>query len=512
MKNYTLIVLCIALAMTTLLIGQNQTDQTDQIKISAQSGKVEKPESPNPWADDYTEISAMQNYLKWGTYNVHDPSCKLFGDTYYMYSTDAIFRERRRLIQNENLPFGNIQVRTSKDLVHWEFKGWAFDSIPQEAKEWVLEQSGGKGATNIWAPYVLEYQGRYRLYYSVSAFGLQTSYIGLAESDSPLGPWELKGCVVKTKRGDKMNAIDPSIVADALTGEQWMHYGSYFGGLYCVQLNPETGLTLHEGDQGHLTARRYDGRKNNNEAPEIIYNPKLNKYFLFVSYDPLMTTYNVRVGRSDSPEGPFIDYFGRDFREETDNLPLLTYPYRFENHPGWAGTGHCAVFSDAAGDFYMAHQARLSPDNHMMVLHVRKIFWTEDGWPVVSPERYAGIPDVLFTKEDVAGVWEWINLSESMDTRDLEAGQVLWGENQLRKNERCESVRLNLHADQTFTTPHQSGRWWYIAENLIQLVDFENRAMRLHVHAGQDWENERITWLATGLDSQGRSVWAKKIE
>ena len=52
--------------------------------------------SPNPWADDYSSLSSMENYRSWGTYNVHDPSCRKIGDYYYMYSTDAIFRENRK--------------------------------------------------------------------------------------------------------------------------------------------------------------------------------------------------------------------------------------------------------------------------------------------------------------------------------------------------------------------------------------------------------------------------------
>ena len=67
-----------------------------------------------------------------------------------------------------------------------------------------------------------------------------------------------------------------------------MHYGSFFGGLYCVELNPETGLPMLDGDRGHLVARRANYKKDNLEAPEIIYNPDLKEYYLFVSYDPLM--------------------------------------------------------------------------------------------------------------------------------------------------------------------------------------------------------------------------------
>jgi len=477
--------------------------------VSCSQKSFESVHNSNPWVDDYTEVSAMEDYKQWGTYNVHDPSCLLIGDTYYMYSTDAIYREDSTAIKNDSLPFGYIQVRKSKDLVNWEFAGWAFNEIPTEAKQWVLDNNEGEGATNIWAPYIFEYKGKYRLYYSVSAFAKQISYIGLAEASSPEGPWELKGCVVKTKTGDVMNAIDPSIVTNPETGEQWMHYGSYFGGLHCVQLNPETGLTLNDNDQGHLTARRYDGKKNNIEAPEIIYNQQLKKYFLFVSYDPLMTTYNIRVGRSDKPEGPFTDYFGKDMRKETDNYPILTYPYQFKNHPGWAGTAHCCVFTDKDGNYYMAHQARLRPDNHMMDLHVRNMFWTADGWPVVSPERFAGTPQQDIIQNDLVGEWEVIEIGNGVPERDLMAGQILWGENKLRETEEIKSKIVKLENDFSITGG-LTGKWTYQDKALT--VNLSDTIQNLQLFFGQDWENQTQTILFTGLNSKGHSLWGKKVK
>ena len=47
-----------------------------------------------------------------------------------------------------------------------------------------------------------------------------------------------------------MNAIDPSVMADPVTGKWWMHYGSFFGGLYCVELDPETGLPAEREIRG----------------------------------------------------------------------------------------------------------------------------------------------------------------------------------------------------------------------------------------------------------------------
>lgn len=474
--------------------------------------------SPNPWKDDYRDVAGMEHYKSWGTYNVHDPAVIKAGDTYYMYSTDAIFFKRREAGEKRpDVTMGNIHVRSSKDLVNWVFEGWAFDSIPQEARQWVLAHSDNKGASNIWAPFPVQYKGKYRLYYCVSAFGLQTSYIGLAESASPLGPWTLKGEVVKTRRGDRMNAIDPSIVTDAATGKMWMHYGSYFGGLYALELNPETGFPVKAGDQGHFVATRAHIRKDNIEAPEIVYNSQFKKYYLFTSYDPLMTTYNVRVGRADKPEGPFLDFFGHDLRDTINHYPILTHPYQFKNHPGWAGVAHCGVFADEKGNFFMAHQGRLSPDNQLMVLHVREFKWTADGWPVVSPQRYAGAAKPggatsrsQIHKRLIPGTWEIIRIQDAKTDRKLEFGQILWGEGQLRPTE------INASQSVEFIKNGQmkgsDGRWKYDAGKGLTLTLKNETISNLIVFPGHDWENETETLLFTGLDKNGCSVWGKKVK
>ncbi len=462
----------------------------------------------NPWADDYTPISGMEHYKSWGTYNVHDPACKKIGDTYYMYSTDAIFAENREEAKAKNVPLGYIQMRKSKDLVNWEFIGWAFADIPQEAVNWVHQQANGEGATNIWAPYLVQHEDTYRLYYSVSAFGLNTSYIGMAEAPSPEGPWTQKGCVVKTGAGDAMNAIDPSIVEDKKNGKLWMHYGSYFGGLFCMELDSATGLAKTEDDKGHLIARRADYKKDNLEAPEIMYNEELDKYYLFTSYDPLMTTYNVRVAYADKPEGPFFDFHGTDIKDTTNNVPVVTAPYSFKNHPGWAGPAHCGIMNDGEGRYFMVHQGRLSPDNHLMNLHLRQVFFTEDGWPVVSPQRYTGTPERKFSKSELAGEWEIIRIVEPPLVRDLSAGQILWGEGSLKEGEQAQSTII------TFDENGKAGEadWCFNPQKqLLSIKSPEEEISNLIIFAGHDWENEQSTVLLTGLDNNGYSVWGKKI-
>lgn len=478
--------------------------------------------SANPWGDNYLSVSKMEDYRQWGTYNVHDPSCCKLGDYYYMYSTDAIFGENRKEAKEKGISMGYIQMRRSKDLVNWEFLGWAFPEIPNEAVQWVKEHANGQGATNIWAPYIIPYKDKYRLYYCVSAFGRKTSYIGLAESASPEGPWIQIGDVVKTDNSTAMNAIDPSVIVDDSTGKWWMHYGSFFGGLYCVELNPATGRAMNEGDKGHLIARRANYWKDNLEAPEIIYNPNLKKYYLFTSYDPLMTTYNIRVSRSDSPEGPFDDFTGKAVKDTTNNYPILTAPYRFENHPGWAGTAHCGVFRADDGQYFMVHQGRLSPHNQLMVLHVRQLFFTEDGWPVVSPERYAGTAPRKIKKNDLAGEWEIIRVQEPRYERQLEAGQILWGEGELKKEEWNVSTRMNIVKGGTCSgemigingEPSQvTGNWTFLTDKQLLLLNLNTEKIEnLVIFAGHDWENNTETILFTGLDNRGRSVWGKRIK
>ena len=399
---------------------------------------------------------------------------------------------------------GFIQMRRSRNLVDWEFLGWAFRDIPSVASEWVKSKSGGEGAVNIWAPYIIEAPGGgYRLYYCVSAFGLNTSYIGLAESDSPDGPWRHKGCVVRTDRSSVMNAIDPS-VAIGKDGRWWMHYGSYFGGLFCVELDPSTGFTLRPGDQGHLTARRANPKRDNLEAPEIFFSEEMGYYYLFQSYDPLMTTYNVRVGRSRNPEGPFVDFHGNVISDTTDNFPILTAPYRFENHPGWVGTAHCSVFSDAGGRVFMAHQGRFAPESGMMDPHVRRLFFTRDGWPVVSPERYAAVKQRKVRKSELNGEWEIIRIREPRAERRLQAGQILWGEGTLLPGEWNESFRKSL--------TEKSADWKFSeSKQLLNLKIGDENIKNLIIFAGHDWERGCETLLFTGLDSEGRSVWGKRI-
>ncbi|HZI24337.1 MAG TPA: hypothetical protein VFD46_04640 [Chryseolinea sp.] len=87
---------------------------------------------------------------------------------------------------------------------------------------------------------------------------------------------------------------------------------------------------------------------------------------------------------------------------------MILAPYKFLSHGGWQGTSHPAVFQ-TDGQYYLAHQGRPGVDKYFMVLHIRKMFWTDEGWPIVSPERFAGTEQTPVTKTEMA-TWEKIKL------------------------------------------------------------------------------------------------------
>ncbi|MFD1469084.1 arabinan endo-1,5-alpha-L-arabinosidase [Hymenobacter caeli] len=451
----------------------------------------------NNISDTYASVAALGSAAQWGPYNVHDPAViKADDGYYYMYSTDVGYG-----IADANLRAG-LQVRRSKDLVEWQFVGWVFNGAPAMGAAYIT-QRGGTPNRLVWAPYVLRVGSEYRLYYSLASNVFKLSAIGLATASAPTGPWTEKGLVVTTDNSsaDITNGIDPTVIVDQ-QGQHRMYYGSAFDGIHMVRLDAATGLNATAGDRGPRVAQRgFTGTaiNGNIEGPEIIYNKEQGKYYLFISYDWLQTKYNVRVGRADSPAGPFLDFKGRDINLVEDHGPMILAPYQFEGHSGWQGTGHCGVFSDGSGQYFMAHQGRPGVDSYYMDLHVRKIFWTPSGWPVVSPERYAGEDNSAVAAADLAGTWEQIVLDYIVIPG--------YGDEQRTPNFQY-STALTLTADGTFGGA-TTGTWTYAAPWLT--LKFSNgTSAPVYVQKGRDWENKKATIVFTGLDTSGTAIWGKK--
>lgn len=370
---------------------------------------------------------------------------------------------------------GFIQRRKSVDLANWEFAGWVFDSIPADAAAWMKGVQGPPVNTTK-APFVMEYDGEIRLYYNLASRGMGPAYIGLATAKSVYGPWEDKGCVLQSNFESDFAAVDPSVVEH--DGKLYMYYGSARSGVYCVELNAQSGMIAKKDDYGVCVAKGV-------EAPEVIYNDESKKFYLFCSVGNNRGEYFTRVGCSDNPTGPFVDFNGNPITK--NSLPEILNPYKFDKHEGggWIGLGSVSVFQDDNSDWYIAHNGRLKSDAGIMDLHVRKMVFSGEDWPMVMPERFAGEEDFNFTTDEVCGGYEilYFNGTDSIPVKyvNIEIVEEDWS-----FNERDQVLNLTLWNG----TPLDG----------------------LHVYPGHDWERGSTTIQFVTIDKNGHTVWGKRVD
>lgn len=528
-------------------ISPDETDMRVLIKEHAEAKYV----APS-YADDYSSIADWDRRSLWNLANVHDPSVEYHAGYYYMYSTDASYGNAHEASD------GHYLYRRSVDMVNWEFMGmaisgepsWLLDSLNNIRRRYNLPPITTP-SYGFWAPCVREVNGRYRMYYSVvfdnyigsgeptltGAFDntwTERAFIGLRESsDLSMNQWSDRGmviCSVSDKKynagvagtGDgtdmpwyrssqsywedsyfKYNAIDPSFLVTP-GNEHWLIYGSWHSGIVALQLNPETGLPLKEFDSEdestwgtRIYTRNTRSRWQGSEAPEVIYNDATGYYYMFLAYDALDIPYNTRVCRAAAVDGPYYDYFGNNVTENGGEcFPIVTHPYRFNNHSGWVGISHCCLFRDEdSGEWIYSSQGRLPANtngnpysNAIMMGHVRKVRWTSDGWPVVMSERYAAVPDDVITDDDLTGTWEHIALNYQYGVQQ-------------------ESSKLTLSADGSVSGA-LSGSWSYDACRKMLTIG----SYQLCVERELDWEIDprQPTIVYAGLNENGISLWGKK--
>ncbi len=518
------------------------SDTTEVTDATDETLKEDDYEIPT-YADDYSDygddIAAWSARDSWNLANVHDPTVAYYDGYYYMYQTDASYG-------NVSEGYGHFFYRRSTDLVNWTFMG---SSMDEDDPEWVTDTLNSirsyygldpitDPTLGYWAPCVRNYNGTYRMYYSIVVDNYigsgdenttqnfdktwtERAFIGLKETtDLSSNEWTDKGMVVcsVSDKGDdwsrsstsdydayfKYNAIDPSYIITP-EGEHWLIYGSWHSGIAALQLDPDTGLPLNDFDYTDentwgtcIYSKDYDSRWQGSEGPEVVYYSETGYYYLFMAYDALTIPYNTRVCRATSVTGPYYDYFGNNITEDGGDIyPIITHPYAFDDHSGWVGISHCGVFqNEDSGDWFYTSQARLPENtggnaysNAIMMGQVRKMRWTEDGWPVVMPERYTAYPETEIEEDELAGVWENITLEYSYADQD-------------------ESESLTLNADNTATGALGSS-WSFDATDNVLTIG----TTKLYVEREVDWEADPrvITLIYSGLNSEGESLWGKRV-
>ncbi|MFH5806285.1 arabinan endo-1,5-alpha-L-arabinosidase [Alienimonas sp. DA493] len=298
---------------------------------------------------------------------VHDPtSIVRCGDEYWLFATGR-----------------GIASWRSTDLKDWQPGPRVFAEPPAWALEAVPEHRG-----RYWAPAVLRHGDRYLLYYSVSTFGKNRSAIGLATSptldpDDPAYRWTDHGPVVQSRPGDDFNAIDPAVLATA-DGGLWLAFGSFWSGLKLVRLDSATGLRA-EPDAAPIALA--DAPDDQIEAPLLAERDGF--YYLFFNRGLCCrgteSTYEIRVGRSRSVEGPYLDRDGRPLLGGGGTLLS-------ETDGPFIGPGHAGLLEEDGRTWFGCHfydGARRG----RATLALQELRWDEDGWPRLLPPPDAAPSD-----------------------------------------------------------------------------------------------------------------------
>jgi len=310
-----------------------------------------------------TSLLAMPALALDGEPGMHDPSTILQHDGhFYAFGTGA------------GLPF-----LESADGWQWRRGGTLMSAVP-----------GGKpgpdvlarGGNNTWAPDVIRMGDRIFVYYAApgtqprAAVGLLVG--GSLDPQSPAYKWQDAGAVAWSDGVEDSNAIDPGVFLDPADGRLWLTYGSYFGYIRLVELDPKTGTRLH-------AARTPVNIAINSEASVIIGHD--GWYYLFVTHGSCCaganSTYNIRVGRARRVSGPYLDNMGVDMLQGGGRL--------FAGSRGrHIGPGHFGLLDLGGGvqKFSLHYEADLDRGGSS-VLDIRPLWW-RDGWPVAGDNFVAG--------------------------------------------------------------------------------------------------------------------------
>lgn len=287
------------------------------------------------------------------------------GDTWYVFST-------------------GVQEISSKDM-----KTWTLEESPKIDFEWIKKYVprfwGG-----AWAPDIIYYQGKWHLFCSPSAFGVNTSVIcHLTRSTldpSVDEPWKDCGEIIHSEPNvNNWNAIDANVVVDE-KGQPWMDFGSFWDGIQLVKLKKD--MSGVDGEPRTI-ARRYSTQRSDIKNPtsehagtNAIEGPFIYKhdgwYYLFVSWDYCcrgnLSSYKCAVGRSRNVEGPYLDKDGVDMAHGGGTVVAF-------NNWKYNASGHNSAYTIDGKDWYVSHAYERGSGTSRLIL--REIHWN-DGWPEVN--------------------------------------------------------------------------------------------------------------------------------
>lgn len=229
------------------------------------------------------------------------------------------------------------------------------------------------------APDVLKIGDRYLVVYGTTGGGLGGGHDGkintmwnkTLDPQSPDFKFSEPIVVATSSNMEDCDAIDPGLLLDPTDGRLWLSYGTYFGFIRLVELDPKTG-------------KRIEGNKPINiaidcEATDLMYND--GWYYLLGTHgtccDGANSTYNIVVGRSKKVTGPYLDNMGRDMIKGGGKMVLAA-------GGRVTGPGHFGriVLENGVEKMSCHFEADLDRGG-LSVLGIRPLLW-KNGWPVAG--------------------------------------------------------------------------------------------------------------------------------
>jgi arabinan endo-1,5-alpha-L-arabinosidase len=248
----------------------------------------------------------------------------------------------------------DIPMLRSDDLVHWKFVGDAFPKLPK----WV--------GTDMWAPHVARFNGKYYMYYSGRNAFSGNMNIGVATARRPTGPWKDMGHPLI--QGPSFTTIDPFVLS--LPGAtRYLVWGSAGAPIKAQKLASD-GMALTGKPKSLVHPSLHREYHHLLEGAWII--PHDGYYYLLASGDAccdVSAFYAVMAWRSKKPLGPY---------EEDPNNPILALNTHF------TAPGHNSTITDDAGQTWLLYHA-IQPGDPLFFrdLFIDKIDW-KAGWPSIN--------------------------------------------------------------------------------------------------------------------------------
>ena len=294
-------------------------------------------------------------------------------------------------VQNAEAQSGKPYIHDPSTLAECDGKYYTFGTgrgglISEDGWSW---HDGGVRPGGGAAPDVIKIGDRYLVIYGATGGGLGGGHNGriLTMWNKTLDPQSpdfeyTEAIEVAASDGMEDNdAIDPGILLDPTTGRLWVSYGTYFGFIRLIELDPKTGKRVEGNVEKDIAI--------DCEATDLIYRD--GWYYLLGTHGTccggVNSTYNIVVGRSRSVEGPYIDNVGRDMLKGGGKMVLAA-------GDRVVGPGHFGrTILDEGVEVMSCHYEADFNQGGRSVLGIRPLLW-KNGWPVAGDRFKEGTYEI----------------------------------------------------------------------------------------------------------------------